>query len=486
MKKTVAYYRSSTKLQEESVDAQRANIRRYAQERGILIDGEYPEPFVSARKNKLRERPEMKRLMTDIRNQKVGKLLVYKRDRLARKVEEHLELYKLLKQHQVEVHFIAENEPPMQYDVFGELMELFIGVMSQREGEQISSNIRDKKVNNFLEGNSVGNLPFGYKANDTKTEIKRNEDELKIVKKIYDLWNQETYEYYKTLGDELNQDGKFKREKQWTGASIKAILTNPIYMGLRIANYDSKSYSLHVNHLAVINKEDFQKAQSLIEKRKPKSREKENFQYLLSGLIKCEGCLQEHKESMLKESKKSKQKVKYPTYECKRHKNKINAGEIEDHVYEEATKFFKQLLETHFEDLYKSQLKTKLKEIENCKTEYESKLEKAEEKLIKATSKWIENESVESSNECTKHSKKIALYKEKLFELNSKKHQYRQVPDFVKEIKNDFLTTDKWDQLDFDDKKDLLNDLIHEILVNDVSVKITFKHPFLESNEVRI
>ncbi|MFY3790910.1 recombinase family protein [Ureibacillus sp. MALMAid1270] len=149
MKQTAAYYRSSTQLQEESVTTQQYEINQSALKKGILIDIEYPEPAVSARK-KLNERPKMKQLMTDIRIGKIGTLLVYKRDRLARKVEEHLELYKLFMRHGVDVHFIAENEPPMRFDILGELMELFIGVMNQREGEQINLRISDTKLNNFL------------------------------------------------------------------------------------------------------------------------------------------------------------------------------------------------------------------------------------------------------------------------------------------------------------------------------------------------
>ena len=94
--RTVAYYRSSTPLQEGSVTTQRQQIREYALKNHILIDEEYEDEFVSARKNSIKERPGLQRMLTDIRKGLINHILVYKRDRLARKLEEHIELYQLL------------------------------------------------------------------------------------------------------------------------------------------------------------------------------------------------------------------------------------------------------------------------------------------------------------------------------------------------------------------------------------------------------
>ncbi|WP_044748898.1 recombinase family protein [Bacillus alveayuensis] len=135
--KTVAYYRSSTSLQEDSVTTQRQQIREYALKNHILIDEEYEDEFVSARKNSIKDRPGLQRMLTDIRKGLIKHLLVYKRDRLSRKLEEHIELYQLFKKHNIRVTLVAGNEPPMRFDVMGELFELFIGVMNQREAQQI-------------------------------------------------------------------------------------------------------------------------------------------------------------------------------------------------------------------------------------------------------------------------------------------------------------------------------------------------------------
>jgi site-specific DNA recombinase len=85
MRKTVAYYRSSTDLQEDSVTTQQYKVHQYALRCQLLIDDEYQDKAESARKKTMSQRPQMKRLVGDIHKGKVARLLVYKRDRLREK-----------------------------------------------------------------------------------------------------------------------------------------------------------------------------------------------------------------------------------------------------------------------------------------------------------------------------------------------------------------------------------------------------------------
>lgn len=478
MRKTAAYYRSSTKLQEESVPAQQYNIHQYALKSGILIDIEYIEPFVSARKNKLGDRSEMRKLMTDIRNRKIDRLLVYKRDRLARKVDEHLELYKLFKKYEVEVHFIAQNEPPMRYDIFGELMELFIGVMNQREGEQINMRIADTKVSNFLNGKSIGKLPYGYFTDERKTKIYQNEEELEIVRKIFSEWNTDQYENTEKLAQKLTKDGiKRKDDKEWSSNNILYALTNPIYMGIRIANFDNRQLSKSVSELAIIDPKEFNLAQELLERRKKPKKEKLYFKYLLSDLIKCDIC---SNKTPLSPSIRKNQ----GTYECKEHNITLQQNEIERLIYLKATTFFTDLLNSHFEQLYPKQLNKQLTELKKLKNNFEKELHVAEEKLVEATNKWINQDNRANKEKVLKCSSKVKALKDKIFSLTEKEAKLNEVPGFKNEIKNEFLKQEVWNSLPFERKKLLLNDLIHFIFVEDQSIRIIFKHPYLEAHEV--
>lgn len=50
MKKTIAYYRSSTDLQENSIEMQQIKAFEYSMKKRITIDEEYVDKDVSARK----------------------------------------------------------------------------------------------------------------------------------------------------------------------------------------------------------------------------------------------------------------------------------------------------------------------------------------------------------------------------------------------------------------------------------------------------
>lgn len=479
MKQTAAYYRSSTQLQEESVTTQQYEINQYALKKGILIDIEYPEPSVSARKNKLHERPQLHKLMKDIRNGKIGELLVYKRDRLARKVEEHLELYKLFKNHSVEVHFIAENEPPMRFDIFGELMELFIGVMNQREGEQINLRIADTKLSNFLRGKSIGNLPFGYSSDKDKTKIIRNEVELKIVKTIFTEWNLDKYANLEKLAQKLKEDGIKRGKKIWTRNNVSDVLTNPIYMGIRIATFDNREVSRSVEELAIITPEEFNLAQQLIENRKKPMKAKEKFNYVLSGLLICDLC----KCPLGNHERMRKGKV-VATYECKEHNFQCEQSEIEDLVYLKTKSFFGDLLDTHFNKLYSTHLKRNLAELSKLKMGFEKELEHAEEKLVQATNNWVKKETKSNQEKVLESSNLVKNVKTKIYGLEVKKQKFIEVPNFIEEIKAEIINKDTWELLPLTRKTELLKDLIQSIYIDDYTTRIVFKHPYLEANEV--
>lgn len=479
MKLTAAYYRSSTDLQDGSVEYQQMLIQKYGLTKGIPIDIEYAEPAVSARKKKLNERAEMSRLMSDIRTGKIGSLLVYKRDRLARKVEEHIELYQLFKRFQVKVHFIATNESEMRFDVLGELMELLIGAMSQREGEQIAQRISDTRMSNFLSGKTIGKLPYGYKTNKEKTKIKQINEELKIVNFIFTEWNTDIYETVGQLAKKLNDDGIVRRGKEWTSGNVTDVLTNPIYMGVRMMIFKDETQEKHVPDIKIIEKEVFEKAQELIEKRRKPIPEKQDIYYLLDELLVCGLC-----EQRLSGNRRMKEGKFYNTYECKNHEVRLVQNQIEDLVYRRTNQFFKELLNSSFEELYESHSKKNLNEQVKIQKRLEVELAQVEDKLIVATNKWIRKDSKLNEEQVVKHSKSVKQIKAKLYELEIKKNEFQDIPLYAKQIKEEIISTKIWEHLKFGRKKQLLHDLVREIIVDSNSLQIIFKHPFIEAHEV--
>jgi hypothetical protein len=268
-------------------------------------------------------------------------------------------------------------------------------------------------------------------------------------------------------------------------------------MGVRIATFDNRQVARSVEDLAIITPEEYNLAQQLIENRKKPMNAKEKFNYLLSDLIFCELCEQNRLIEQEKTKKRmagkplinherTKQGKIIATYECKEHNIKLEQKEIENLVCIKARDFFTKLLDTHFDKLYSFHLKSNLAELSKLKTSFQKELELAEEKLVLATNNWVNKDSEATRErvlECSNNVKKI---KEKLFDLEVKKQKFIEVPDFMDEIKEEVLKEEKWNLLAFTRRKDLINDLIQAILVDEISLRIVFKHPYLESNEVVI
>lgn len=63
MKKTVAYYRSSTDLQEHSIEMQRSKAMYTSLEKRIIIDEEFVDEKVSARKHNWKNVPHYNNLL---------------------------------------------------------------------------------------------------------------------------------------------------------------------------------------------------------------------------------------------------------------------------------------------------------------------------------------------------------------------------------------------------------------------------------------
>lgn len=127
---------------------------------------------VSATKLAMDERKGLKKLIALIKAKKVKKLIVYKRDRLARNFYEYAELAKLFIEYDVEVIFTASNEAPFMRSI---VFESFHGMLGQMEGLNIKSRTDDarKQYPNNIIGytRTKQNNLVTYAAHPEKAEI---------------------------------------------------------------------------------------------------------------------------------------------------------------------------------------------------------------------------------------------------------------------------------------------------------------------------
>ena len=128
------------------------------------------------------DRPDLQRLLDDIRARKIDVIVVYKVDRLTRSLADFAKLVELFDAHGVS--FVSVTQ---QFNTTTSMGRLTLNVLlsfAQFEREVTSERIRDKIAASKRKGLWVGgNLPLGYEMKDGKIAVV--EEEAELVRSIY-------------------------------------------------------------------------------------------------------------------------------------------------------------------------------------------------------------------------------------------------------------------------------------------------------------
>ena len=165
------------------------------------------------------------------------------------------------------------------------------------------------------EGKVLGRIPFGY-VKDIGGGYKIYEPESIIIKEIFSLYVNANYGLRKIAAHLNNKDIKTRKGNPWNIASLRLILTNPIYMG----TYRRYRFTKLSNHQPIIDSSIFRNAQDIIASRSPYRKLPKKDFFLLSGLAKCGYCknsyvgVQKHQYWKTYSSRVNKGSYKY--YKC--------------------------------------------------------------------------------------------------------------------------------------------------------------------------
>jgi site-specific DNA recombinase len=166
-----------------SLDAQyeaaSAYIKSQAHAGWTLIRSRYDDGGYSGGST---DRPDLQRLLDDIRARKIDVIVVYEVDRLTRSLADFAKLVELFDAHGVS--FVSVTQ---QFNTTTSMGRLTLNVLlsfAQFEREVTSERIRDKIAASKRKGIWVGgNLPLGYEMKDGKIAIV--EEEAELVRSIY-------------------------------------------------------------------------------------------------------------------------------------------------------------------------------------------------------------------------------------------------------------------------------------------------------------
>ncbi|KLT22520.1 site-specific recombinase, resolvase family [Wolbachia endosymbiont of Armadillidium vulgare str. wVulC] len=317
-----------------SLDAQRVACEKYikSKEGWVILAKRYDDGGYSG---KNLERPAIKELFEDVKKGEVDCVVVYTLDRLSRETKDSIEVTSFFRRHRVNfvaVTQIFDNNTPM-----GKFVQTVLSGAAQLEREMIVERVKNKIATSKEQGLWMGGtLPLGYDVKDKELII--NEKEAKIVGHIF-----ERYVELKSMAElarELNSQGYRTKADIFKKATVRRIITNPIYMG-KIRHYD-KEYE--GKHDAIIEEEKWQKAQELI--RNQPYRKARYEEALLKGIIKCKSC---DVNMTLTYAKKENKRYRY--YVCNNHLRGKNcesvnrtvvAGEVEKEVMKKAEQLYEK------------------------------------------------------------------------------------------------------------------------------------------------
>lgn len=449
--KAALYIRVSTDAQAEegySIDAQKEMLIAFCKTKRIdsyelYIDGGFTGSNI--------ERPEMQRLVEDVKKGLYNIVIVYKLDRLSRSQKDTLYLIEdVFNLHNVE--FVSLNENLDTSTPMGRAMLGIMSAFAQLEREQIRERTRMGMLERVKTGLWMGGgrIPFGYDYSKEKGILVKNNDSATVVK-IYDLYLQ---------GYSMQSIANI------VGLKYDRLVMQII---LRKTNYGVIEYNGQIypgQHEPLITKETYDKTIEMVNARAKRQTTQSN--HLLTGLIVCGKCGAKiryqkwNKNGDCKLVCYSQQKSKrYLIKDPDCNNKKVWAKEIEEIVIKtlldmswqgminnEPSEIKASPLELLFEQ--QKQLSNKLKRLYNLYGDNgdDELLETIE--LIKKDLKKI-NEQITDENEKGKLTTKLAQ---------------------TQNLLQDLSTT--WEYMTIREKKSVLNNIIDKIVLTDNNVEVYY------------
>lgn len=272
------YVRVSTEEQAvngDSLRTQREELTRYALANGFHIYGIYEDDGFSATNLK---RPALQRMLKDVEQNKINRILITKLDRLSRGVRNYYKVLDVLDEHEVYWQTVFEK-----YDSSTANGRLHINIMlsvaeneSAQTSERIRSVFKTKIENKEL---IAGKIPIGLKKENKKLVI--DEDKKQVILDAFQFYK-ETTSAYQTF---QKLDLKYP-ELQLNYMRTYRILTNKLYIGIKETRYgDIKDFCP-----SIIDTITFENTKRLLQKNARKKSANNSDGYLFQGMLKCAEC----------------------------------------------------------------------------------------------------------------------------------------------------------------------------------------------------
>lgn len=442
-KQNVAYLRVSTEAQTEKygLDMQRQKILDHCARERITIDKWYVDGGYSGSRL---DRPEMQRLLLDAEQGEIGRIFVYKLDRLSRDTVDTLNLLnKTFPKYGIQLISMTEEirtENPMD-----EVMNTMNAAMNQYERKIIRLRMQAGMLERVKKGLWMGGgrVPWGYYYDRNDGILHPDPEQAEMVRRAYDMY----IDGYSC--DSISKILGFKGER-----IVIQILKRKSNIGL--IEYKGEIYK--GLHEPIVDEKIFYRVQELMEKRSTNSYI--NHDNLLTGLCWCGYCGARmryqkwgkyHKIICYSQQRSKEYMVRDPN--CPN--RKAVAQEIEDEVVDCFKRFSINIEEGHRE-------KSNAEDIENA-------IKKANTKIKKYYSLYAENDSENLLDLIREEEDRVKELKKKL--LDEKEKERNLNSDKVDRIKR---IGDVWSELSVSEKNQALKTCVEKVIITRNDLEIQF------------
>lgn len=299
------YIRVSTEEQARhgySLSSQRKRLNEYCKEKGYKIIDIYADEGKSAR-TKLKNRKELLRLVEDVKNNEIDRIVFWRLDRWFRNVADYYKVQEILDKYNVDWECSDE-----EYNTTTSNGRLHLNIklsIAQNESDQTSDRIKfnfDMMVKSGKVIVGKQGMPLGY----TITGERKNKVMIKDI---------ETESIVNDMWENIKITGSIRKTLFYINNKYNL---NICYDSMRLYFMNEKYYGCYKgieNYCpAYISKEDFDYVQTIIKKNYKCNK---RHDYIFSGLLVCPICGRKLAGFTSVCTKKGTNKrFKYPSYRC--------------------------------------------------------------------------------------------------------------------------------------------------------------------------
>lgn len=208
---------------------------------------EKEEPLVYQDKGfsgKNTKRPAFQQMLTDIKEGKITRVIIYKLDRLSRSIIDFSEIWRIFEQEKVNLLSATQNfdtSTPM-----GKAMIFIVMIFAEMERETIAERVKDNYYSRIKDGRWPGGpAPYGFKigrvadSKGRKVPTLEYDEHIAVVEELYQRYAYTEMSLGK-LAKWLNSRGiPCIKSGTWGSVSLAKMLRNPVYVK---ADYDIYCY----------------------------------------------------------------------------------------------------------------------------------------------------------------------------------------------------------------------------------------------------